>query len=181
MPLHLKIRIRTNDIRVKDEAIGTVTDVSAASLGRGRERDPAGQPHEDMVTVSSEAGRSSQHSLSGQSLNAQEAVPQSEARPSLASNGLRVSQEVAAAAGSRAHDAPGGQVARGVRRPQDKKQSFSLMGSWAPVVPHTVNRTGRAIPAKPSAAMLAYAAAPAQPSPAGMTCEAWLQSADQRR
>ena len=177
MPLHLRIRIRGHGVRVKDKAIGTGSDASAASLGSSRETDAAGQPHGDMVIGSSGADRSSQHSSSGQSLNAQEAVLLSDARPSLASNGLRVSQGLAAVAGSRAHDAPEGKEARGTRRPGD----FSLLGSWAPVVPKAVNHTGRIIPEKPSAAMLAYAAAPAQPPPTGMTCEAWLLSTDQRR
>ena len=177
VPLHLRIRIRGHGVRVKDKAIGTSPVGSAASLGSSRETDTAGQPHGDMLIGSSWADRSSQHYSSGQSLNAQEALSLSDARPSLASNGLRVSQGLAAVAGSRAHDAPKGKVAKGTRRPGD----FSLLGSWAPVVPKAVNRTGRTIPEKPSAAMLAFAAAPAQQPPAGMTCEAWLLSADQRR
>ncbi len=36
------------------------------------------------------------------------------------------------------------------------------------------------IPKRPTEAMLAYAAAAAQPAPRGMTCEAWLAQADQR-
>lgn len=177
VPLHLRIRIRGHGVRVKDKAVGTSSDGSAASLGSSRETDTAGQPYRDMVIGSSGADRSSQHHPSGESLNAQEAILLSDARPSLASNGLKVSQGLAAVAGSRAHDAPKGKEARGTRRPGD----FSLLGSWAPVVPKAVDRTGRTIPEKPSAAMLAYAAAPAQPPPTGMTCEAWLLSADQRR
>ena len=177
MPLHLKIRIRGNGIRVEDKAIGTSSDGSAALLGSSRETDTADQLYGDMVIGSNGADHSSQQYSSGQGLNAQEAVSLSDARPSLASNGLRVSQGLDAVAGSRANDAPKGKEARGTRRPGD----FSLLGSWAPVVPKAVNRTGRAIPEKPSAAMLAYAAAPAQPPPTGMTCPAWLLSADQRR
>ena len=181
VPLHLKIRIRGNGVSATNKAVGTSSDGSAASLGSGRERTPANQPHDGTAIASSEDDRNLQHVVSGQSLEAQEAVPLSEARSSLVSNGHRVSQELAAAVGSRAHDAPQGQEARVIRRPQDRKQAFSLLGSWAPVVPQALNRSGRAIPEKPSTAMLAYTAAPAQPPPAGMTCQAWLLSADQRR
>ena len=128
VPLHLRIRIRGNGIRVEDKAIGTSSDGSAALLGSSRETDTADQLYGGMVIGSSGADRSSQQYSSGQSLNAQEAVSSSDARPSLASNGLRVSQGLAAVAGSRANDAPKGKEAK--RNQETRRlQPFGLLGS----------------------------------------------------
>ena len=80
-----------------------------------------------------------------------------------------------------------------VETPQPEEQSsaqgavslagaFSLGGAWS----NMLNQTRpppvfTPVPEEPTAAMLQYAAAPAQLPPMGMTCEAWLSQADQRK
>lgn len=60
--------------------------------------------------------------------------------------------------------------------------AFSLGDAWG----NMLNQTRplpvfTPVPEEPTATMLQYAAAPAQPPPMGMTCEAWLSQADQRK
>lgn len=60
--------------------------------------------------------------------------------------------------------------------------AVSLAGAWnAALNQARAPSAFAAIPEEPTAAMLQYAAAPAPLPPAGMTCEAWLAQADQRR
>ena len=60
--------------------------------------------------------------------------------------------------------------------------AISVVGSWnAALGQGTAVPLLTAISEEPTPAMLQYAAAPAQLPPSGMTCEAWLGQADQRR
>ena len=62
------------------------------------------------------------------------------------------------------------------------QRALSLAGAWNAALDQArVPSVFAAIPEEPTAAMLQYAAAPAQLPPSGMTCEAWLAQTDKRR